>query len=120
MSVSPWTDRLLHLASLEDGWLDGDGRRIDPEAVSKAELLLDRIFPKGDNYSTRKPGIFPMESGGIVLEWYINDSLVSVEIDPHEDELFSMFHLDILGSHSKEDNSNDIIAIAEAIRGIID
>lgn len=56
--------RLEELASLEAGWLDGDGDKIEvniDNAILVIETLMDAGIPR--------PGIFPNPQGFVQLEW---------------------------------------------------
>ena len=64
---TPWLDRLKELGELEDGWYDGYGYAINPEALKFA----DRMLHKTHEIGAKTPGIFPSidEGYGLTLEW---------------------------------------------------
>lgn len=84
----PWSRRFVELATLDSGWLDGEagGEPVVFAAMEAARELLKRVRVAG----RREPGIFPMEDGGIMLEWADLTEVASVEIWP--DLSFHLFH----------------------------
>lgn len=74
-----WAPRLLHLAHLRDGWLDGEGRAPSYIALDATREILMRLDEPG------APGIFPMEDGGVQLEWADGTRVVSFEVSPDFD-----------------------------------
>lgn len=60
-----WSARLEELASLPDGWLDGDGRAVSKEAIQTAETFLFKVLDAG----IARPGVYPTPDGGIQMEW---------------------------------------------------
>lgn len=84
-----WHPKLVELSHLASGWLDGtQGKLIAPAALGAAHDLLQVIA----NASIRPPGIFPMESGGIQLEWASPHWVRSIEVD--SDGAFVLFSLE--------------------------
>lgn len=77
---APWSDRLLHLASLKTGWLDNnsEGIEIAFDSLRAADRFLRIIRDRGGSL----PGIFPMPNGGVQLEWSIDRKVISIEIAP--------------------------------------
>lgn len=75
---TPWAPRLLELAHLRDGWLDGGGRAPSYISLDAARDLLLRLSTRG----LPMPGVFPMEDGGIQLEWASSDAVVSIDVSP--------------------------------------
>lgn len=66
--------RLYELASLRDGWHDGQGKEI-------TRLALNTALAIGSNEP--HPYIYPMPDGGISLEWDDDDgTLLTVEVRP--------------------------------------
>ena len=68
---------LKSLATLQDGWLDGQGRA---PAKDKLQWLADAF---GANFDTALPlpYLYPTVEGGIQAEWDIRDWSVTLEID---------------------------------------
>lgn len=79
---APWASRLLHLAHLRDGWLDGHGRAPSYIALDAARDLLLRLQARP---ISELPGIFPMEDGGVQLEWASERKVTSIEVSPDFD-----------------------------------
>lgn len=64
-----WQARLLELCQLEDGWLDGEGIRMNAESSDSAWAICNRVEKDGYPF----PGLFPTPEGGIQLEWILGD-----------------------------------------------
>lgn len=62
---APWAPRLLYLAHLRDGWLDGHGRAPSYVALDAARHLLMRLQERKELGAM--PGVSPTEEGGIQL-----------------------------------------------------
>jgi len=79
---------LVALAALASGWgEDGDGKSIEFIAIDAANALLGAI----DEAGSLRPGVFPTEEGGVLLEWSSAEEVRSVEITPDgEFELLSL------------------------------
>ena len=70
MTDDEWTledfnERMKEMESLKKGWLDGDGKTISKEVI---DLVQDEVLKR---LSFCPPHIFPMESGGLSLEWFL-------------------------------------------------
>lgn len=68
MDADPITkirERMDYLATLEDGWLDGEGRGLPEEGCAWASSFLCALVADG----MEKPHLFPTESGGLSCEW---------------------------------------------------
>lgn len=89
--VSPETPgraRLVELAGLSEGWLDGqEGRKIDLSAIEFSIDILEQISEIGIDI----PRIYPTEVGGIQLEWHGAEVRAELEISP--DLSFELFAL---------------------------
>lgn len=89
--VSPETPgraRLVELAGLSEGWLNGEeGSRLDLSALEFARDLLDEI-PKA---ALELPRIYPTPEGGVQLEWHGPEIRIELEIEP--DLSFELFAL---------------------------
>lgn len=59
--------RILELATLEPGWLDGDGESIKDWPLSMARKFVAAL-------PNREYGIFPTHEGGISIEWRQDDA----------------------------------------------
>jgi hypothetical protein len=56
-----------HLEKLEDGWLDGEGKKQSDKAIATASLV-------------NTPKVYPTPDGGVQIEWYVGNSYMIVEI----------------------------------------
>lgn len=70
-----WRERLDELAALEDGWLDGTGRKVQPGALRAVRGVLEANYPQQSPPNLRM-GMFATPEGGIELEWA--DTLVRI------------------------------------------
>jgi len=107
----PWATRLLEIASLTAGWLDGDGVEIDLSAVELARDILEECSAR----SIRLPRVYPTPAGGVQLEWHDDDSQTELEITPD---------LEVIASHfgPDEDVENVMRGSAAAVtfvRGLV-
>lgn len=76
----PWSRRLLELASLPRRWAE-DGR--SGQLISFASLDAAReILRSTASLAGPTPGIFPLEDGGLQIEWPSAGKLTSVEVSP--------------------------------------
>jgi hypothetical protein len=93
----PEAERLVQLAALPPGWLDGGGASIAFGALDFARDLLGAIRER----RRAAPQLFPMEDGGVQLQWLLDrrTRVVSVEITS-ELELF----LSDVGPRIADDN----------------
>lgn len=63
-TMNDFKEAIAEMKSLKDGWLDGDGEAISEEVIA---LVNDEVLKK---FSFCPPHVFPMESGGLSLEWF--------------------------------------------------
>jgi len=68
---------LKDLASLENGWLNGEGIGMDEERL----IWIANIFESNDNPTLPHPYLYPTPSGGIQAEWSDDNCDISLEID---------------------------------------
>jgi hypothetical protein len=116
MSERKWTERLQYLANLEEGWLDGYGVPSRPEATQAVESLLSAVFPDDSEYSLKQPGIFPIEEGGINLEWFVGNRIISIEVMGDYDETYSLFYMNVENQYVIEVNSDEIDVIVSKLK----
>ncbi len=69
--------RLNEIGLLKDGWLDGEGRSRDSNALDWLKKSFLSYYP--DEAPT--PHLYPTPEGGIQAEWSINGWEVSTEIN---------------------------------------
>ena len=63
------------LGAVEDGWMEGSGRRVDAGLISRVSDCLLSTFPEDLAF----PFICPTPTGGIFLEWTLGDWMLSAE-----------------------------------------
>lgn len=71
-------DRLDELASLEPGWLDGEGVRPDAVVINRARRILADLM----SFEVPRPRVFPTPDGGVQAEWTVGDHEISVTLEP--------------------------------------
>ncbi|WP_169516827.1 hypothetical protein [Arsenicicoccus bolidensis] len=75
----PWQPRLQELAQMPPGWGDGpENKEIAFSALDAAHNLL--LAAKGEEIG--RPGVFPVEDGGVTLEWANASNFTSIEVTP--------------------------------------
>ena len=70
-------DQLTRLLEIEDGWNGPSSKAIDPENLELARKVLTRHWLP----DMPIPFVFPMENGGVNLEWFIGNTEHGLEID---------------------------------------
>jgi hypothetical protein len=70
--------RLIRLAEMPSGWLDGHGEAVQLPALERTRDLLKLI----KDLPLSRPGLFPRPDGGVNVEWLSNTAHVVVEVDP--------------------------------------
>jgi hypothetical protein len=71
-------DRLDQLASLEPGWLDGEGVPPDAMVITRARRILADLM----SFEVPRPRVFPTPEGGVQAEWTVHEHEVSVTFEP--------------------------------------
>ena len=73
------------LHSLQDGWLDGEGKAPDRKGLEWFETMMEDYYPE----DLPLPYIYPTGEGNLQLEWDMENLDVSLEVDlsTHEGEL---------------------------------
>ena len=79
---TPFYVRLTLLSALEDGWLDGRGKKPTTKALKRASILGPALPLAVSLY------VYPTEAGGVSLEW--SDQHGSHEIEILPDGLLSL------------------------------
>jgi hypothetical protein len=109
LSVEPvlpanWSGRLKEISELDDGWYDGAGERVTRQVLRQTETLLLECL----DARVERPRIFPTESGGVRLEWVLNDREVIAEVErDHKISLFAFSKVD------DEDEEEKIVGWSE-------
>jgi hypothetical protein len=70
--------RLDELSLLNPGWLDGEGARLDVEALSRARRVLADLLA----FEVPRPRVFATPEGGVQAEWTVADNEISVTFEP--------------------------------------
>lgn len=70
--------RLAELQKLEDGWLDGDGERLQPQILQCARVTLGRLLRLG----VPRSRVYPTPEGGVQAEWTIGTREISLTFEP--------------------------------------
>jgi len=107
----PWSSRLLELAALSAGWLDGNGKGVAFVALDFARDVLREVTDRGISV----PGIFPMPDGGVQLEWQNDPIVTSVEVTPDLDVF--LYRLDVNSGNEDNLTSTDVNVAADFIAG---
>ncbi|WP_155288396.1 hypothetical protein [Rhodococcoides fascians] len=85
----PWSRRLIELASLPENWNEGlSGQTIQFSALEAARSLLQKV----EELEKPEPGIFPLEDGGVQLEW--SSALGVATIDISAELEFALYKFD--------------------------
>lgn len=67
LKLEEFLERMKEMRGLRKGWLDGDGEEISREVL---DLVEDEVRKR---LSECPPHVFPMESGGLSLEWFLKE-----------------------------------------------
>jgi hypothetical protein len=110
-----WSRRFVELAQLTPDW-SGEGG--GAEIISFPALDAARqILIRADERGLALPGIFPMEDGGVQLEWSSARTVFSVEID--RDVRFTFFELRSPASESVHIESENLPVILENVERLL-
>lgn len=108
---SVWGARLTEFASLPSGWDDADAKQITSMALEAAQTLMQAV----SSASSAAPGLFPIDTGGILIEWATAESVRSVEILPEGGfELFRLVRGKREGEHAETNSLVEAITFAKA------
>ena len=113
-----WSRNIIELASLPRLWNEesGGGEEISFTALEAARELLRAAQPEQDS----APGIFPVEDGGVLLEWTVPTRVTSVEISPDETPEFVVHAFALEPRRSTELTTSNLAeattALLEALR----
>lgn len=69
---SEWKSRLEYLASLEQGWCNGEGEPVPDSVIATVDEFLAVVSRHPSiSYDGRHPGLFPLVSApGVQVEWW--------------------------------------------------
>ncbi|WP_152631100.1 hypothetical protein [Agreia bicolorata] len=100
-----WTGRVASLAGLRPGWGDdSSSQAISFVALDAAREIMTRV----EDSNGVLPSVFPVEEGGVLLEWANPDEVKSIEIGPDGD--FELFHLPPRSFDSTYEETTDLAA----------
>lgn len=103
---TPWGSRLTEFASLPPGWDGGEGAQITSVALDAAQMILRAV----DGVAER-PGVFPTDEGGVLIEWAGTSGVRSAEVLADGTfELFSLARGQQHGEHATTGNLAEAIA----------
>lgn len=72
-------DKLNELKSLQTGWLDGEGKSLDHQALDRLAHNFAQYYPE----DLPLPFVFPTIDGGVQFEWPTWKPTPEIEIDLH-------------------------------------
>jgi len=101
-----WGKRLLELAHLGPGWLEGGGEPVAFSALDAAREVLQLL----DDAAVDSPAITPTEDGGVHLEWSDPSKVVSAEFSADLD--ISLHRYDASGSELLD---SDDVTMTDAV-----
>lgn len=71
--------QLSELQNLQDGWLDGECKQINPSLIELCENFLHKFV---DRYSIDKIYLYPSYESGISVEWEKNNFSFDIIFSP--------------------------------------
>lgn len=78
VEVDAVTKRVIELAMLRDGWLDGEGKAPDPDGLAWLNLNL---HVRHLDHGLPQPHLYPSQDGSIGCEWSIGHYECEIEVD---------------------------------------
>ncbi|CCQ47184.1 hypothetical protein ARTSIC4J27_3164 [Pseudarthrobacter siccitolerans] len=106
----PLSVELAELASLNPGWLDGDGEIIELPSIEFARDLLGTLQEE----RLAQPAVFPTEAGGVQLEWLSQQRHIAITVEP--DLTIEAFFLDASTDSRELANPVGIAAVRDFVR----
>lgn len=93
-----WGARLAEFASLMPGWNESSGQQISSTSLDAAQIILRSV----SKLNLSRPGIFPTDEGGVLIEWADSSKVVNLEITNGGNfELFTISSHQATGNHSE-------------------
>lgn len=94
---TPWGSRLTEFAALTVGWDGGEAAQISSVSLEATQMLMRMV----DQAGIKRPGVFPTDEGGVLLEWSSASGVRSVEVlDDGTFETFEITRGKREGTHS--------------------
>jgi len=106
-----WSSRFVELASLDNGW-DPDNPDSNPVVFASLEAARE-ILAESKRIGRPLPGIFPMDDGGVQLEWASAEHVTSIEISPGIE--FQLFDLEVITQSVVEETTIDLATVKEFV-----
>ncbi|ROR83245.1 hypothetical protein SAMN06295974_1307 [Plantibacter flavus] len=97
-----WGARLAELAALAPHWNGAAAAQVSSVALEGAQMVLREV----DKANIARPGIFPTEEGGVLIEWSSPAAVRSVEV--LQDGTFETFELASRQSHGVHSTTSDL------------
>lgn len=106
----PLSVDLAELASLNAGWLDGDGDVIELPPIEFARDLIGALQAE----RLAQPAVFPTEDGGVQMEWLSHQRHMAITVEP--DLAIEAFVLDASSDRRELANPVGITAVSDFVR----
>ncbi|RKO26127.1 hypothetical protein D7Z96_05115 [Pseudarthrobacter phenanthrenivorans] len=106
----PLSVDLAELASLNAGWLDGDGEIIELPPIEFARDLMGALQAE----RLPQPAVFPTEEGGVQMEWLSQQRHMAITVEP--DLAIEAFALDASAERRELANPVGIAAVSDFVR----
>ena len=74
-------ERLNDYVNLNDGWLGGDGKKINTDAIESAKNILSLLKTEEDL------SVFPMPNSGVQIEYFNENENRDYEIEIYENSM---------------------------------
>lgn len=111
-SDTPRMDRLSEIAALPDGWLEGDGSRVQIDVIERAAEILTAVGAEGISL----PGVFPGVDGEVRLEW--GSAAAHLVLRVRADLGFA-WHITRIDHDTVHGSSPDLRVAIDAVRGAL-
>lgn len=84
---------MQYIENLEADWDDFGAKKVMLIVIAFAKKIIDELAAE---VNMSYPGIFPLPTGGVTIEWVDKRQLLSVDISP-DTPLFSVFYHELDG-----------------------
>lgn len=78
--------RIDSLASVGEGWLEGEGRAPTEGVLARAREVLARLLV--EHRDIERPKVFPTPEGGLQAEWAIGSWAAEARFEPDDESIF--------------------------------
>ena len=108
-----WGVRLASFAALQSGWDGGEATQVSSVALEAAQMILRAA----DRVQAERPGVFPTEEGGVLIEWADQFGVRSIEtLADGSFEMFSLRSGQHKGDHSETSDLNVAVVFIETTK----